>query len=134
VASTARIQLAARPELLAECWTLAGCANGSAKMTRGYRLPARHLIHAVGLVWRGSRKGEEDLLAYRAPSACLDRLSGDLDRRLSFSGRPRRAHCRGAVASEVAASARGIERVVFCCFGRDGADYYGGAFTDLGLV
>jgi hypothetical protein len=70
----------------------------------------------------------------RAPSACLDRLSGDLDRRLSFSGRPRRAHCRGAVASEVAASARGIERVVFCCFGRDGADYYGGAFTDLGLV
>jgi len=57
------IQRAARPELSAECWTLAGCATGSAKMTRGYRLPARHLIHALGPVWRGGRKGEEDLLA-----------------------------------------------------------------------
>ena len=53
------IHRAAGPELLAECRTLGGCATGSAKITRGYRLPARHVIHAVGPVWSRGRKGEE---------------------------------------------------------------------------
>src|SRR5512132_543211 len=57
------IHRAAGPELLAECRTLGGCATGSAKITRGYRLPARHVIHAVGPVWSSGRKGEDDLLA-----------------------------------------------------------------------
>ena len=57
------IHRAAGPELLAECRTLGGCATGSAKITRGYRLPARHVIHAVGPVWSRGRKGEDDLLA-----------------------------------------------------------------------
>ncbi len=57
------IHRAAGRELLAECQTLGGCETGRAKITRGYRLPAKHVIHAVGPVWSGGGKGEEDLLA-----------------------------------------------------------------------
>ena len=97
------IHRAAGPELLAECRGLGGAETGEAKITRGYRLKARHVIHAVGPVWSGGRKGEDDLLAscYRRSLqlAAKHRLDihcipGDLDRRLSLSTRPRRAHCR----------------------------------------
>src|SRR5215468_8349962 len=57
------IHRAAGQELLAECKTLGGCPTGSAKITKGYRLTARHVIHAVGPVWNGGSRGEDDLLA-----------------------------------------------------------------------
>ncbi len=57
------IHQAAGPELARECATVGGCPTGEARITRGHRLPARHVIHTVGPVWRGGGEGEDDLLA-----------------------------------------------------------------------
>lgn len=71
------IHRAAGPELLAECRALGGCPTGQAKITSGYRLPARHVIHTVGPVWRGGTQGEDELLTscYRN-SLALSRQHG----------------------------------------------------------
>ena len=137
------IHRAAGPELLAECRTLGGCATGAAKITRGYRLPAKYVIHAVGPVWNGGGKGRDALLAscyraaldlaaahalnsiaYPAISTGIYRFPADLAARIAV----------GTVASEIAARPRGIERVVICCFARESAEHHKDAFAELGLV
>ncbi len=137
------IHRAAGPDLLAECETLGGCATGAAKITRGYRLPAKHVIHAVGPVWGGGRNGEDELLAscYRA---ALDLAGTHHLASIAFpaisTGIYRFPPDRAAriavatVAAELAASPRSIRRVVYCCFARDAADHHSAAVADLGLV
>ena len=137
------IHRAAGPELLAECRQLGGCETGSAKITRGYRLKARHVIHAVGPVWHGGGADEEAVLAgcYRtaldlaaahkltsiafpAISTGVYRFPADLAARIAV----------GTVASEVAAQPRGMARVIFCCFSEESAEHHSNAFAELGLV
>src|SRR5882672_4892077 len=75
------IHRAAGPELLAECRTLAGCKTGAAKITRGYRLPARHVIHAVGPVWSGG--GNAQALDALLASCCRAALALAAEHRLA---------------------------------------------------
>src|SRR5262247_1133248 len=133
------IHRAAGPDLLAECGTLGGCDTGSAKITRGYRLKAKHVIHAVGPVWGGGGKGEDDLLAscYRTALALAaeHRLTSLAYPAIStgvYHFPPDRAArvAVGTVAGEVANAARGITLVVFCCFSPDSAEHHRNAFAE----
>ena len=137
------IHRAAGPELLTECRTLGGCDTGSAKITRGHRLKAKHVIHAVGPVWGGGGKGEDELLAscYRTALAlaAAQGLSSIAFPAIStgiYRFPPERAAriAVGSVAAEVAHAPRGLTRVVFCCFSPDAAEHHTRAFTELGLA
>src|SRR5437588_3870620 len=137
------IHRAAGPKLLEECRTLGGCETGSAKITRGYRLKAKHVIHAVGPVWSGGKKGEDDLLAscYRtalalAAERSLSSIAFPAISTGVYRFPPERAAriAVGTVAGEVAAAPSGITRVVFCCFSPDSAAHHKNAFDELGLV
>ena len=118
------IHRAAGPELLAACRQLGGCPTGDARITAGYRLPAKYVVHAVGPVWRGGEHGEPQLLA-----SCYRRsieLAGDAGARsLAFPcistgvyGYPAELAADVAVAAVRAAliDHPEIEEVVFCCF------------------
>ncbi len=137
------IHRAAGRGLLDECETLGGCATGSAKITGGYDLPARHVIHATGPVWNGGTRDEADLLAscYRtaldlaaahrlssvafpAISTGVYRFPADLAARIAV----------GTVVSEISAGPRGMQWVVFCCFSQDSAEHHMNAFAELGLA
>ena len=127
------IHRAAGPELLAECRTLGGCPTGEARITRGYRLKARHVIHTVGPVWQGGTRDEPELLAccYRN-SLALAREHGL--KTIAFPAIstgiyrfPKQLATEIAVR-EVGRHARdehaGEERVIFCCFDKATADLY----------
>jgi O-acetyl-ADP-ribose deacetylase (regulator of RNase III) len=137
------IHRAAGPQLLAECRNLGGCPTGSAKMTRGYALAARHVIHAVGPVWAGGERDEDALLAscYRVS---LELAAGQGLRSLAFPaistgiyGFPPERAARIAVATvstEIAATPQAFERIVFCCFSQAAAEHHRAAFGELGLA
>jgi O-acetyl-ADP-ribose deacetylase (regulator of RNase III) len=126
------IHRAAGPELLAECRLLGGCKTGHAKLTKGYRLPARFILHAVGPVWNGGDQNEHELLAscYRS---CFALAREHSLRTLAFPAIscgiyrfPIDQAVEIAVRETQAELSRNesIERVTFACFGQDVYDSY----------
>lgn len=134
------IHRAAGPELVEECRRLGGCAAGQAKLTRGYRLPARYVIHTVGPVWGGGRSGEPELLAscYRES---LRRARETGVRTIAFPaiscgvyGYPIAQAAAIAIATVVEECSRpGIEKVLFVCHSQHDADVYAAAFASAGV-
>ncbi len=133
------IHRAAGPALLAECRTLGGCPTGQARLTKGYDLPARYVIHTVGPVWHGGTEGEPALLAscYRNSLALAkERGLGSVafpSISTGVYGYPVERACRIALA-ETLRFLKGSPvpgRVVFVCFSEADAAVYRTAFRDL---
>ncbi|MGE3144962.1 MAG: O-acetyl-ADP-ribose deacetylase [Pseudorhodoplanes sp.] len=136
------IHRAAGPQLLAECRTLGGCATGEARITAGYRLKARHVIHTVGPVWGGGGENEDFLLAscYRhslalahdhaLASIAFPAISTGV---YAFPADRAARIAVGTVVSEISAAPRGLTRIVFCCFGEPSARHHLDAFTEMGI-
>jgi len=126
------IHRAAGPDLLAECRKLGGCATGEAKITAGYRLPARHVIHTVGPVWQGGESGESALLR-----SCYERSLQLAEQHgltsIAFPsistgvyGYPAEPAARIAIRAvrDFAGEARTLRETIFCCFSERDLDVY----------
>lgn len=133
------IHRAAGPELLAACRLLDGCATGDAKITLGYRLPARHVIHTVGPIWHGGQQGEDAALAscYRR-SLALCEASGLAT--VAFPaistgvyGFPAKRAAGIAVRAvvETVSKTPGIRTVTFCCFSEPSAGLHRSALAGV---
>lgn len=135
------IHRAAGPELLAECRTLGGCATGQAKITKGYRLKARHVIHTVGPVWRGGQANEDSLLA----SAYLSSLALARQHALRSIAFPaistgvyafpaeRAARIAVETVADHLATAPDLDKVIFACFSGTSAAHHEAARRALGI-
>jgi len=133
------IHRAAGPELLDECRTLGGCPTGEAKLTWGYRLPARYVIHTVGPVWHGGHNGEPERLA-----ACYrNSLQLAVDNQLQsvafpcistgVYGYPQHAAAQIAVrtVSEFCQQDSSLEDIIFCCFSEADYQIYQALLADM---
>ena len=132
------IHRAAGPELLEECRRIGGCPTGEARLTRGYRLPARFVIHTVGPVWRGGRSGEPELLA-AAYRASLKLAHDNALRSIAFPaistgvyGYPPGPAAQIAVNTAmdfVREHPDALSEVVFCCFSDASAGHHRAALA-----
>jgi O-acetyl-ADP-ribose deacetylase (regulator of RNase III) len=133
------IHRAAGPELLEECRELGGCATGQAKITKGYRLPAKWVIHTVGPVWRDGQHSEDELLAscYRSsfalaaehgirtiafPSISTGAYGFPMDRAARIAVREARSFLNGNGT---------VERVLLVCFGKSAYETHARAVTEV---
>jgi O-acetyl-ADP-ribose deacetylase (regulator of RNase III) len=133
------IHRAAGPELAKACAAIGGCPTGEARITPGFKLPARHVVHAVGPVWHGGGRGEDELLAgcYRRS---LELAAAEGCRSIAFPaistgiyGFPAEQAAGLAVRTVAEALAREarIEEVLFCCFGAASAELHRQALAAL---
>ena len=132
----------AGPDLLTECRTLGGCPTGEARLTRGYLLPAKHVIHTVGPVWSGGRRREDELLAscYRN---CLALAAAHGIRSIAFPsistgayGFPADRACRIAIREVRDFTARddSIAAIIFVCFDDRTLETYRSAFRSADTI
>lgn len=121
------IHRAAGPDLLEECRALGGCETGQAKITKAYKLPAQYVIHTVGPVWNGGRRGEAELLALCYQSSLMLAVEHGV-KTIAFPaiscgiyGYPVHEACTIAVTETTRFLEReeSIEKVIFACFGYD---------------
>lgn len=136
------IHRAAGPRLLAECVTLLGCKTGNAKITKGYNLPAKHVIHTVGPVWHGGGKGEPELLASCYRRSLEVAVENGL-KTIAFPAistgvyrYPKDQACRIAVKTtmEFLESHAEVEKVVFVCFSDEDLGEYLSALEILEIA
>jgi O-acetyl-ADP-ribose deacetylase len=134
------IHRAAGPELLAECRALRGCETGDAKITKGYRLPAKHVIHAVGPVWHGGEQSEDSALAScyrRAIELCQANGLASVAFPAISTGiyhfpADRAAGIAVATVVDALAAAPDVTSVIFCCFSGGGARPHEAALASFG--
>jgi O-acetyl-ADP-ribose deacetylase (regulator of RNase III) len=122
------IHRAAGPDLLEECRTIGGCPTGEARITRGYRLPAKYVIHAVGPVWHGGTRGEAELLASCYRHSVQLAVEHGI-RTIAFPAISCGAYGypieqAAQIAVRECTNAPEIDRIVFTCFGDDVYDAY----------
>ena len=133
------IHLAAGPDLLEACRKIGGCPTGEARVTKGYQLPVRRIIHAVGPVWHGGTKNEDELLA-KCYLSCFELAQEHQMRSVAFPsistgayGFPIDRACRLALKATKGylEGETDIERVTFVCFSKRDFDEYQKAFKEI---
>lgn len=135
------IHRAAGPELIEECRRLGGCRTGDAKITKGYGLPAKWVIHAVGPVWNGGGSGEDELLASCYRRAIDLAIENDI-RSIAYPAIStgvyrfpidRAAGIAVGTVAEARRLAPTIERVIFACFGEESTETHRAALSAISL-